>query len=162
MQTSTLKDALQEEARCLNDFAARQKSMQAVISRRRWTELDKEVAELKALAEKIESLEEGRASAYEGLRSALRAREREDFLQVVSRLPAADRDELLAQYRRLKAAVIRVKASAGLLAYYVRSLSETLRGVLDEMIPHRKGRLYSRSGRPRQSGDESLVLYHNA
>jgi len=162
VHTSTLKEALQEEARCLNDFAARQKSMQAVIGRRRWTELDKEVAELKALAQKIEALEEGRAAAYEGLRSALRAREREDFLQVVSKLPAVDRDELVAQYRRLKAAVIRVKASAGLLAYYVRSLSDTLRVVLEEMLPHRKGRMYSRSGRAKQAGEESLVLYHDA
>jgi hypothetical protein len=162
VHTSTLKDVLQDEARCLNDFAARQKSMQAAISRRMWTELDKEVAELKALAEKIEILEDGRASAYKGLRKALQARDREDFLQVVSRLPAADREELVAQYRRLKAAVIRVKASAGLLAYYVRSLSETLRVVLDEMMPHRKGRIYSRSGRTKQAGDESLLLHHNA
>jgi len=162
VQTSTLKDALQEEARCLNDFAVRQKSMQAVISRRRWTELDKEVADLKALAQKIEALEEDRASAYEGLRSALRVREREDFLQVVSRLPAVERDELVAQYRRLKAAVIRVKASAGLLSYYVRSLSETLRVVLEEMLPHRKGRIYSRSGQPKQAGEESLLLRRNA
>jgi hypothetical protein len=162
VHTSPLKDALQQEARCLNDFAARQKSMQAAISRRKWTELDKEVAELKGLAEKIEALEDGRASAYKGLREALHARDREDFLQVVSRLPAADREELLAQYRHLKAAVIRVKASAGLLSYYVRSLSETLRAVLEEMLPHRKGRIYSRSGRAKQAGDESLVLYHNA
>ncbi len=162
MQTSTLKDALQEEARCLNDFAARQKTMQAVISRRRWTELDKEVAELKALAEKIEALEEDRASAYGSLRRALQVRDREDFLQVVSRLPAVEREELVAQYRRLKAAVIRVKASAGLLSYYVRSLSETMRVVLEEMLPHRKGRIYSRSGRTKQAGEESLVLHHNA
>jgi hypothetical protein len=162
VHTSTLKSALQEEARCLNDFAARQKSMQAVISRRKWTELDKEVSELKALAGKIEHLEEGRASAYKALRKALQARDREDFLQVVSRLPPAEREELVAQYRRLKAAVIRVKASAGLLSYYVRSLSETLRVVLEEMLPHRKGRIYSRSGRAKQAGDESLVLRHNA
>jgi hypothetical protein len=58
--------------------------------------------------------------------------------------------------------VIRVKASAGLLNYYVQSMSEALRQILEELFPHRKGKMYSRTGKPKEAGDESLMLYGNA
>ena len=162
MQTTTLKRTLRAEARSLKDFAELQKGMQLAISKRQWTELAKEIEALRQLAEKIETLEEERIEAYQILKSSLQAEGKESFTQIVSRLPAKDRDELLALYRHLKAAVIRVKASAGLLNYYVQSMSDALRQILEELFPHRKGKMYSRTGKPKEPGDESLMLYGNA
>ena len=162
MKTSTLKRTLRAEARSLKDFAELQKGMQLAISKRQWTELAKEIEALRQLAEKIETLEEDRIEAYQILKSSLQADGEESFTQIVSRLPAKDRDELLALYRHLKAAVIRVKASAGLLNYYVQSMSDALRQILEELFPHRKGKMYSRTGKPKEPGDESLMLYGNA
>jgi ribosomal 50S subunit-associated protein YjgA (DUF615 family) len=162
VQTQRLKTTLQEEARYLNDFASHQKSLQETIRGHRWMEIDSEVAALRELAGKIEQLEASRLQAYEELRDVLQARGPEEFPQIVARLPRADRDELLALHRKMRAAVIRVKASAGLLAYYVRSMSDTLRQVLEELLPHRKGKLYSRSGRTKDAGEEPLMLYRNA
>jgi AAA+ ATPase superfamily predicted ATPase len=79
----------------------------------------------------------------------------------VTRLPAAERDELFALYRQLRLALIRVKGNAGLLGFYLRSLSETLQKVLEELFPHRKGRIYSRSGKAREAEDDSLVVYRH-
>jgi len=55
-----------------------------------------------------------------------------------------------------------VKASAGLLNYYVQSMSDALRQILEELFPHRKGKMYSRTGKAKEPGDESLMLYGNA
>ena len=162
MKTSTLKRTLRAEARTLQDFAELQKDLQQAISKRQWTELTKEIEALRQLAEKVETLEEDRIQAYQTLKSSLEANEKESFTEIVARLPAKDRDELLALYRHLKAAVIRVKASAGLLNYYVQSMSEALRQILEELFPHRKGKIYSRTGEPKEPGDESLMLYGNA
>ena len=162
MQTTTLKRTLRAEARTLKDFADLQKDLQQAISKRQWTELNREIDALRQLAEKIETLEEDRIQAYQTLKSSLQAKEQESFTEIVARLPAKDRDELLALYRHLKAAVIRVKASAGLLNYYVQSMSEALRQILEELFPHRKGKMYSRTGKPKEPGDESLMLYGNA
>ena len=138
MKTSTLKRTLRAEARTLKDFAELQKSLQQAISKRQWTELNKEIDALRQLAEKIEILEGERIEAYQALKSSLQADGHGSFTEIVSRLPAKDRDELLTLYRHLKAAVIRVKASAGLLNYYVQSMSEALRQILEELFPHRK------------------------
>jgi alanyl-tRNA synthetase len=162
VQTSTLKRALREEAQSLKQFADLQKSLQRAISKRQWTELNREVEALRLLADRIEALEEDRLQAYQCLKEKMRAKDREDFTEVVARLPAEERDELLGYYRRLKAAVIRVKASAGLLTYYIHSMSDALRQILEELFPHRKGKLYSRSGKPKKAADDSLMLYGNA
>jgi hypothetical protein len=161
VQTTTLKRTLRAEARTLKDFAELQKGLQQAISKRKWTELNKEIDALRQLAEKIETLEEERIQAYQTLKSSLHAGEKESFTEIVAHLPAKDRDELLTLYRHLKAAVIRVKASAGLLNYYVQSMSEALRQILEELFPHRKGKMYSRDGKPKKPGDESLMLYGN-
>jgi DNA-binding transcriptional MocR family regulator len=162
VQTTTLKRTLRAEARTLKDFADLQKDLQQAISKRQWTELNKEIDALRQLAEKIETLEEDRIQAYQTLKSSLQADNQEGFIEIVSRLPANERDELLVLYRHLKAAVIRVKASAGLLNYYVQSMSDALRQILEELFPHRKGKMYSRTGKAKEPGDESLMLYGNA
>jgi ribosomal 50S subunit-associated protein YjgA (DUF615 family) len=162
VQTTTLKRTLRAEARTLKDFAELQKQLQLAISKRQWMELNKEIDALRQLAGKIETLEEERIEAYQALKDSLQSDGRESFTEIVAHLPAKDRDELLTLYRHLKAAVIRVKASAGLLNYYVQSMSEALRQILEELFPHRKGKMYSRSGQPKEPGDESLMLYGNA
>ncbi len=162
MQTTTLKRALRAETRTLKDYADLQRSLQQAISKRKWTELNKEIDALRLLVDKIEALEEDRIQAYQSLKGSLQAGEREGFTEIVARLPAEERDELIALYRHMKAAVIRVKASAGLLNYYVQSMSEALRQILEELFPHRKGKMYSRTGKPKEAGDESLMLYGNA
>jgi ribosomal 50S subunit-associated protein YjgA (DUF615 family) len=162
LKTTTLKRTLRAEARSLKDFAELQKGLQLAISKRQWTELSKDIDALRELAEKIETLEEDRIQAYQILKCSLQADGKESFTEIVCRLPAKDRDELLSLYRHLKAAVIRVKASAGLLNYYVQSMSDALRQILEELFPHRKGKMYSRTGKPKEPGDESLMLYGNA
>jgi hypothetical protein len=44
------------------------------------------------------------------------------------------------------------------LTHYVRILSDSVGRVLEEFLPHRKGRLYSRTGRQRSVGDESVMV----
>jgi len=82
----------------------------------------------------------------------------ESFDQAAERLEGPQRDRLKELARRLKVGVVRVKGSSGLLGYYVRSALQARHQVLEELYPHRKGRLYSRSGRTRSTADESLML----
>ena len=168
MQTNALKKAMRGEADALNEFAAGQKRLQELIGKRHWTRLEGQIEELKSLASRAETLEDQRHNAYRQLKDDLGIAEdptrkpgTEDargFEEVVSRLPAGERDELFALYRHLRLALIRVKGNAGLLGFYLRSLSETLQKVLEELFPHRKGKIYSRSGKTRETGDDSLVV----
>jgi len=171
VQTSALKKALRDEAQVLTEFAAGQKRLQELIGKRQWTRLEGQIEELKSLASRAETLEEQRHSSYRQLKADLGlsdeppgkagAGDAGRFEDVVTRLAGPDRDELFALYRQLKLAVIRVKGNAGLLGFYLRSLSGTLQKVLEELFPHRKGRIYSRSGKTRETGDDSLVVYRH-
>jgi AAA+ ATPase superfamily predicted ATPase len=169
--TETFKKILREEAHALREFAAGQKRLQELIGKRQWTKIETQIVELKSLASLAETLENQRFHTYQQLKASLgigaeRTRksgqeEAESFAQIVTRLPHSDRDELFGLYRQLKLAVIRVKGNAGLLGFYLRSLSETLQKVLEELFPHRKGRIYSRSGKARDAGDDSLVIHRH-
>jgi hypothetical protein len=169
--TDPLKKALRDEAQALNEFAAGQKHLQELIGKRQWTRLQAQIDELKSLATRVEALEDRRVSSYQKLKRSLggstpgspeaQRRESERFEEIVTRLPAADRDELFGLYRQLKLAVIRVKGNAGLLGFYLRSLSGTVQKVLEELFPHRRGTIYSRSGRSRDAGDHSLVVHRH-
>jgi hypothetical protein len=172
VQTETLKKALRDEAQALNEFASGQKQLQDLIGKRQWTRLDGQIEELKRLASRAEALEDKRLRSYQALKVSLGMGgdpqplspdgDTVRFEEVVARLPGAERDELFGLFRELKLALIRVKSNAGLLGFYLRSLSETLQKVLEELFPHRKGRIYSRSGKTRDAEDDSLVVYHHA
>jgi hypothetical protein len=169
--TETFKKILRDEAQTLREFAAGQKRLQELIGKRQWTKLETQIAELKRLASSAETLENRRFQTYQQLKASVGfghesvpehgQGEAENFAEIVTRLPPSDRDELFGLYRQLKLAVIRVKGNAGLLGFYLRSLSETLQKVLEELFPHRKGRIYSRSGKARDAGDDALVVHRH-
>jgi hypothetical protein len=94
-------------------------------------------------------------------RAEAEPRESARFEELLTRLPPEDRDELFGLYRQLKLAVIRVKGNAGLLGFYLRSLSGTVQKVLEELFPHRRGTIYSRSGKSRDAGEDSMVVHRH-
>jgi hypothetical protein len=153
-----LKKGMQEEARLLNDYAARLGGLQGAVGRRDWESVEREIAGLRNLAGEVEGAEAARLEAYRSLKAALLMSGDPPFDQVASRLESPAREELAEAHRRLKIAIIRVKGASGLLGYYVRSMADTRRQVLEELLPHRKGRMYSRSGRTRATAEESLML----
>jgi hypothetical protein len=153
-----LKRAMQEEARLLNDYAARLRGLQGAVGRHDWEAVEKDIAGLRNLAGEVEEAEAARLEAYRNLKQGLLVVGDPSFDQVVSRLEPPVQEEVTETHRRLKIAIIRVKGASGLLGYYVRSMADTRRQVLEGLYPHRKGRMYSRSGRERATADESLML----
>ncbi len=153
-----LKKVMAEEARLLNEYAARLGALQRTVGRHDWEAVERDIAGLHNLTVEIESTEAARLEAYRLLKASLSITATQPFDQVVSRLPSPAREQLSDQHRALKIAIIRVKGAAGLLGYYVRTMADTRRAVLEELFPHRKGRMYSRSGRTRAAAEESLML----
>ncbi len=153
-----LKKAMAEEARLLNEYAARMGALQRTVARRDWEAVERDIAALRNLTVEIESAEAARQEAYRLLKASLSITATQPFEQVASRLDSPLREQLSEQHLGLKIAIIRVKGASGLLGYYVRTMADTRREVLEELFPHRKGRMYSRSGRARATAEESLML----
>jgi hypothetical protein len=149
---------MEVEAGLLNDYSARLQELQRIIGKRDWDAVQNCIAVLRNLAGEVETAEAARVEAFRALKAEHFLPAEERFDEVAERLDPPDRDVLRELSRRLKIGVVRVKGSSGLLGYYVRSALEARRQVLEELYPHRKGRLYSRSGRTRSTADESLML----
>ncbi len=158
MHTKKLTALMEKETTLLAHFAARQTELQEAVRGRDWVGLAKTIDELQPLSARIEELDRKRDDSFSDLRIFLRAGEDESFTQVISRLSFHERQELLNLHRKLKIAVIRLKGACGRLGYYVRSLSDSMSQVLEELFPHRKGRLYSRSGQARAAAEESVII----
>jgi hypothetical protein len=146
------------ETGLLNDYATRLQELQRTIAGRDWDAVQKGIAALRNLAGEVESAESARVEAFRALKAEHFLAAEESFERVIERLQGPERERLRELARRLKIGVVRVKGSSGLLGYYVRSALQARHQVLEELYPHRKGRLYSRSGRARSTADESLML----
>ncbi len=158
MHARTLAKAMEVEAGLLNDYAARLRELQRTIGQRDWDAVQKDIASLRNLAGEVETAEAERVEAFRALKAERFLPAEESFDRVAEQLEPPECDQLRDLARRLKIGVVRVKGSSGLLGYYVRSALQSRRQVLEELYPHRKGRLYSRSGRTRSTADESLML----
>ena len=158
MHASSLEKAMDMEAGLLNDYAARLQELQRTIVQHDWDSVQKGIASLRNLAGEVETAEAARVEAFRALKAEHFLPIEESFDQAAERLEGPERDRLKELARRLKIGVVRVKGSSGLLGYYVRSALQARHQVLEELYPHRKGRLYSRSGRARSAADESLML----
>ena len=158
MHARSLEKAMDMEAGLLADYATRLQELQRTIAQHDWDAVQKGIASLRNLAGDVEMAEAARVEAFRALKAEHFFPAEESFDRVAEYLEGPERERLKELARRLKIGVVRVKGSSGLLGYYVRSALQARHQVLEELYPHRKGRLYSRSGRARSAADESLML----
>jgi len=153
-----LKNLMQIETELLNGFAGLEVKLQEAFLRRDWSELDALVSKLGSFSGRIEAMEQRRHNTFLELKVSLKLAEKMTFSRVITEMSGADREELSDLYRKLKIAVIRVRGATGRLGYYFRSVSDSANRVLSELLPYRKGRIYSRGGLPRAVEEASLVF----
>ena len=158
MLIDELKNLMQIEIDLLNGFTRLEVKLQEAFLRRDWPELDALVSELGSLSGRIEAMEQRRHNTFLELKVSLKLAEKMTFHRVIMEMSGEDREELADLYRKLKIAVIRVRGATGRLGYYFRSVSDSANRVLSELLPYRKGRIYSRVGLPRVVEEASLVF----
>jgi hypothetical protein len=109
-------------------------------------------------ASRIEEIEARRDASFQALAGALGLSPYTHFSAVSSRLPVEERSGLEESYRRLRAAVVRFRISVNRLRYLASTLSETMGRVLEEVLPHRRGRIYSRKGSAAVAAGNPLLV----
>ncbi|RPJ08347.1 MAG: hypothetical protein EHM28_04570 [Spirochaetaceae bacterium] len=149
---------MKEEAALLSSFASLEDEMQAVVSEKRWNELERIILRFRKKSDLLGKAEEQRIRSFEELKVSLGVPADVTFFGLLPMVAEAERTPLADAYRVLKVAVYAVKGSTVRMGYYFKSVSDTLKSVLGEIFPHRKGKLYSRSGRVTESADASFVL----
>ena len=156
MDVERLVGAMDRETEVLTEFAEAQESLLGTVRDRSWSELEMRLAHLRQLEARIQEAEGERAQALpEGSRDA------KGFLAAMATLASADRRGLEKSYHALNLAVLKVKGSISRLDHYVGTVMGSLGTLLAELLPHRKGRIYSARGAERHAHALPIVVDRN-
>ena len=142
-------------------FAEREASLTNVVQDRDWTGLEMALRDLEEVASQIDASERRRHVSFQSLKKELGVSDRAGFQLVLSRLPEDLRRRLLTEQRELKACVARVRSLTGSLGYYFRYVKESVEQIISEVLPHTKGRIYSRHGTTTEGGAGPMMLNHS-
>jgi len=155
---NNLLDLMAEETLLLEEFGSREEEIRSCINSNNWNELTVTIQKLSPLAEKIEQVERTRDDVFSSLRIMFGEQEDASFYHVAFHLPARERDICVELYRKLKMAAIRIQSITMSIDSYVRTVSGTVRQILEEIFPYQKGNIYSKSGDAVGTQSEPLVF----
>lgn len=155
---NNLLDLMAEETLLLEEFGSREEDIRSCINSNNWSELTSTIQYLSPLAEKIEQVERERDEAFNALRDICGEKEDASFYHVAFHLPQRERDLCVELYRKLKLAAIRIQGITLSIDSYVRTVSGTVKQILEEIFPYQKGKIYSRQGDSVDSRAEPMVF----
>jgi hypothetical protein len=127
------------------------------VQLKKWTQGLTIAQDLERFAVKIEKADMARDRAFEGLCGSLGLPPESIFAVLLSRIDVRERHSLEQSWRALRISVVRLGTASNRLRYYAEALSGTLGRVLEEIFPHRRGRIYSRHGTATSVNDSLLV-----
>jgi hypothetical protein len=116
------------------------------------------ISNLNPLSETMEETEKQRDLLYKKLKKKLDKKDTDGFYSIVSHMEGSTRESCLSGYRKMKMALLRMQGITAGIDQYVRAVGDTSRAVLNEVFPHRKGRLYSCNGSERHAQADPMVL----
>lgn len=154
-----LVQIMKQEISLLEEFRQAEVTLKDVIKSADWGALSDMIDHMAALAEWIETTEHRRHSIYAQL--CAKAACNDDsipFYQAIVGISEPLRSECAELYRSLKFAIVKIKGITHSLDTHIRSVSDTMQSVLNEILPYRKGKLYSRKGKTKDADTEPLVV----
>jgi hypothetical protein len=149
---------MNEEAGLLMSFSIIEEEMLKAISERRWDGLESIIIRLRKKSDLLNQAEDKRVQSFELLKTNLGVPSSAGFFKILPIVKDEKRAQMTESYRKLKLAIYSVKGATLRLSYYFQSLSETFKKVMGELFPHRKGKLYTRTGKLTKTIDDTLVL----
>jgi predicted transcriptional regulator len=157
-----LAKIMEEQIELIKRYCDSEKQLRECLFEKDWKSLEETITTLQPLTDRVNELETERNSLFEQLREDLGEEKTASFYQVIIHLPEEERDALAALYRELKMAVFHMQGITNSIDVYINSMSETMNYVLDELLPHRKGKIYARDGKPTQKDANPLVISHHS
>lgn len=154
---SALKSGMERETAIFERLGSDMDSLRDSYLSKRWADSMTIAQGFESAAREIEQADRERDGAFASLKSALGAPADEPFAAVLTRMDAADRRSLEESFRRLKSSVFRLKSASGRLTYCAETMADTLNRFLEGLYPHRRGKIYTRHGKPTQAVGALLI-----
>lgn len=154
---SSLAAAMESEISVFDAYVEGQKRFAGALRDRDWRGLQESMSLLEGISLRLSEIETARAAAEAGLRAATGCKE-ESFYRLALLVPEPERTRLTDLYRRLKIGAMRARFENETAGEYAEGSKNLLGSVLEELFPEKKGKIYGRSGRAVQAGQDALVL----
>jgi hypothetical protein len=151
---------MQEEIALLDLYLTREEELKRALYDRDWRSLDSSIRLMNEASNRIGILEKSRDRAFQEFRAEIGEETGCSFYRAVLGLPEMERVRLNQLYRTLKLAAVRVRIRSKALDDYLREEQGTIRGILGELYPERRGKTYTRTGESQENGPEALVVNH--
>ena len=155
-----LSDILQQEVDGFNSAIERAETIRSSIFSHDWKQLTDSMEKMERLAGYLAALEKERVHVFEKLRNEVKASPSDGFYTVVVHLEGEEQEKLSALFRKLKTQVIQLQGVIWSIDAYTRSISTTIYDILQEIFPHKRGTMYSKTGKKRKTGNDPLVVNH--
>jgi hypothetical protein len=152
-----LKDRIDREADLFGTLGEEVQRLRDTFQQKSWGPSLALAENIEHSSRAIEEADTARDGAFCSVLEALDLPRETTMSAVLPMLPDLMRSEMEESWRTLRVAVLRVKTSAGRMRYSAETLASTLTGILEEVFPYRKGRIYSRRGTPTDVSGAVLV-----
>jgi hypothetical protein len=149
---------MRKEAALFEMILAEEKLMTAAIRERKWEHLEKAIRTIDSMESDLKGIESDRESLFSELCRESGQGVDCNFYQWAVRLPPELRDEITETYRGLKTRAFAARAQGAAIANYLSESKSVLNGIMEELFPHRRGRIYDRRGGHREAEMTKVVL----
>ncbi len=149
---------IEREIVLLQGMAAAERRLQKAVIGRDWASVDETIRGMELVSEEIVATESRRHDVFEDCCRRIGAAGNNAFFGLLAAVPPPTRSRLSSLYRELKVAVLAVRSITDGIDAYVTSTMRTLNGVIEELFPERRGKIYSGTGSVDKQGHTALVV----
>ena len=132
--------------------------MSMAIRERKWESLEKAIRAIDALENEMKGIESVRELLFETLRDEAGLGIDATFYQWAVYLPEAERRQITDIYRSLKGRAFAARAQGAAITSYLTESRTLLASIMEELFPHKRGRIYDKRGGRKESEMTKVVL----
>lgn len=152
-----LKDRIDREAELFSALGEDVQRLRDSFQQKNWGPSLTVAESIERSCRAVEEADAARDAAFVRVRRELDAPDEATLSALLPVLPDLLRSQMEESWRSLRMAVIRLKTATGRMRYSAETLASTLNGILEQVFPYRKGRMYSRRGTPTHVSGAVLV-----
>lgn len=158
--SDSLTEAIQLETVLMREFMIKEQELKTAVRHKDWNHLERLLVELRSLSSRITGMDDARVSALENLTAEMGLHDQTGVREILELLPAEKKQIIRKAMYAMKLAVVELQGITKGLECQVNTMAGSTEQIISMLFPHRRGKLYSREGNPRNSAGPMVLSRH--
>ena len=151
-----LKETMSHEISLFTSYKKEFNKMKNFIEEKEWARLQETMGILQNLSDEIARTDSARDSLYGDLCRLTNSNKEDSFYSVVSKIEKCE--GMTDIYRMVKYEANSIKVLNKGFSLFLQTRKNLIKGIMEELAPHRKGTMYNRKGVSLQGGNSSSFI----